>query len=264
MKLVRLSVLPALLCFGESAYVWADSQKEFQFGVYSSSIKYEEPGAMSEEGTLFGFLGRLSSHRTNSTVLFDLAYATGDMDYTGSGVINGVPDKMFEVRAMRGKDLFTTNYRVTPYIGFGYRNLNDNGYGLVSSTNAIFYEREQVYWYAPIGIEFKEMGMSGSWRLGGRFEYDYFLQGINHTYAGYIAGANDSTFHQNSGSGFRICLNVEKMLSSGVGIIVEPFYKYWHIQDSDYDYYVSNGELHGAWEPDNNSKELGVALLLSF
>lgn len=252
----------ALMFLGMSSYTFAASAShDVKLGIYASSITYKEPGVMTEKGLMTGLKGQLSLRNNDRAILLDLMYSEGDVDYDGSGKMNNVPDRILEVRGMLGRDLYLqSGYRVTPYIGLGYRNLNDNSKDMITTTNYIGYEREQVYWYSPIGIEILNGVLSGNWRLGARLEYDYFIAGRNHTYLSSIPGNNDLHFKQNSGSGYRMSVDFTRALSNITAVTIQPFYKHWDVKQSNTG--ISGGEVYV--EPDNNSTEWGVGLLLSF
>lgn len=263
MKSIQRVFFTGLSIMVGSSCMAAQSDGGFQFGISLSSIAYEEPSVMKEEGELMGFVGRFESHNNGSFGAIEGSYTSGSMDYNSpeSGTMSGIPDVIFEVRGLFGSDIpLSSGYRITPYLGLGYRNLNDDSSYMLTSNNQIGYEREQTYIYMPIGIEFKPQAGIG-WQIGGRIEYDYFISGENHSYTGYISGYEDVSFTQDEGKGFRASLDITKQISSdGRALTIQPFYKYWHIADSSYTY------SSGSWwvEPDNNSKEMGVALLLSF
>lgn len=252
----------SVLLLGTSPLVFAAApESHFRLGMYESSITYTEPGVMQEKGYLTGIIGQYELHQNDQAIMLDAMYSSGDMDYNGSGTLNGIPDRIFETRGLLGHDFYTQNgFRLTPYFGLGYRNLNDNSSHMVTSTNYVGYEREQEYWYLPFGIAFQQMMMPRGWQVAGRVEYDSLIKGINHTYLSSIPGKSDLKFHQNSGSGFRVSMDFSKPISSMVTFTIRPFYKYWHIQRSNYVY--ANGAYNV--EPDNNSKEFGVAVLLTY
>jgi len=260
MKFSRYLLLSLL--FNSLSLFAASSERNIQIGIYTSNITYKEPSVMKENGSLFGFTGRIVVRKTSSFLALEGAYSSGDMDYDGSGAIKGIPDEMLEIRGVVGRDLrLNSEYKITPYIGLGYRNLNDDSSGMRSSTNASGYEREQVYLYSPIGVEFQRNKMLGGWILRGRVEYDYFIQGKNHSYTGALNGYDDVSFDQHDGYGWRLSVGLTRMLTAGRSITIEPFYKYWNISESDVTY-DSDGD--GWIEPDNNSKELGISLSLTF
>ncbi|SBS29344.1 hypothetical protein MSP8887_03382 [Marinomonas spartinae] len=252
----------ALMFLGVSSCTFAASANHsVKLGIYASSITYKEPSVMTEKGMMTGLKGQLSLHNNGQAILLDLMYSEGDMDYDGSGKLTNIPDSILEVRGMLGRDLYLqSGYRVTPYIGLGYRNLNDNSKDMITTTNRVGYEREQVYWYSPLGIEIQNGTLNGSWRLGARLEYDYFIAGRNHTYLSSVPGNNDLHLKQNRGSGYRMSVDFTRALSSITAVTIQPFYKYWNVKQSDTG--RSGGKVYV--EPDNNSTEWGVGLLLSF
>ena len=237
----------------------ASSENNIELGLYISKIAYTEPSVMEEKGSLFGFSGRFLSHKNGVFRALEGAYSSGEMNYYGSGTIKGIPDEMFEIRGLIGKDLNFRN-RITPYIGLGYRNLNDDSSYMLSSTSASGYEREQIYYYLPIGIEFQESNLGHGWSLIGRLEYDFLIEGINHTYTGTVSGYDDLSFTQHEGYGNRISLGFTRTFAPGSSLTIEPFYKYWNVSRSNVVYDSKN---RGWVEPDNYSREIGVSLILT-
>lgn len=251
-----------MLAFGLSNIsVCFASEREIQLGIYQSDIAYTEPDVMEENGTLSGFIGRYIVYEEESFRALEFSYASGDMDYDGSGTMTGIPDEIFEVRGLIGGNIaLTSDYQIMPYIGFGYRNLNDDSSDMISSTSANGYEREQIYVYFPIGLEVRRRSPMSGWSLSGRIEYDYFIDGTNHSYLGDIQGYEDLTFDQNNGYGYRASISLTKEFDAGWSITIEPFYKYWNVSESEVTYSVR----HTSWvEPDNDSKEVGISLLLT-
>ncbi|WP_233402751.1 autotransporter domain-containing protein [Marinomonas transparens] len=260
MKFTRILLLPFLF-IGFSVFA-ATPENNVQLGIYTSIITYTEPSVMEEEGSLFGFIGRFSSHKNGDFLSLEASYASGYMDYEGSGTIEDIPDEMLEIRGLIGRDLkISSNYRMTPYIGLGYRNLNDDSSGMVSSTLRYGYEREQIYLYVPFGLEFKRASLAGGgWTLSGRIEFDYLLEGKNKSYTS-VGGSdhNDLSFTQSEGYGNRISIGFTRTFGTGRAIIIEPFYKHWDIARSTVDY---DGDTPMV-EPYNYSREMGIALLLT-
>ena len=253
-------ILPLLLATSFSAF--GSTSKSLQLGVYGSNITYTEPDVMQEEGELFGLMGRFINRDQYLSRTLEATYASGDMDYDGSGTIEDIPDEIFEIRGLVTRDLaYIDDYKVSPYLGLGYRYLNDDSSDLVSSTNASGYEREQSYFYLPIGIEFQKKNPINGWFLSAKLEYDYFIAGENTTHLSDVDGNDDIELTQDEGYGKRISISFTKDFHNGMILSIEPFYKYWHISDSDVVYDSSRGKY---WvEPDNHSEEFGIAFLFS-
>ncbi len=250
-----------VLCF--SLPSWSAVEKwQLNLGPYISNIEYAEPNVMKEKGSLSGLTGSMTLYNSLAMIRIEVNYADGDMDYNGSGRIDDIPNTLWETRGLLGRSVLLGDSKLlTVFIGLGYRNLNDDSSGRISSTGHYGYEREQLYYYAPIGIELKNRLSSSDWHVSGRAEYDNFFYGKNTSYLGTIPGYSDVQLEQNYGHGYRFSLEFEKALSpQGGAIIVNPFYRHWNIEKSQ----VTYNSRGGWYEPANTSDEYGVAVLLSF
>jgi len=155
MKKLAAIVIPIVFAVG-AGDVFAQPLKRhtFELGPEVSYITYREPDVMKEKGMMYGLVGSYAYH--NKIMLKAEAKGSwGKVDYSNSGDIRNITDYMLEFRGLGGYDFPILNAStITPYIGIGYRYLNDDGSGKTSSTGAIFYERESNYIYSPVGIEF--------------------------------------------------------------------------------------------------------------
>lgn len=168
---------------------------------------------------------------------------------------------MLEFRGLVGGDFPVGKAStLTPYIGIGYRYLNDD-----SSFDPAGYERESNYIYSPIGINFIT-NLGNSWSMGVIGEYDYFWWGKQKTHWGDIVpGVDVMENRQKKGYGLRGSIALEKKYKK---VIFEggPFIRYWNIKQSEIEsitYYGIPTGLVG-WEPKNNSTEVGVMLGVKF
>lgn len=237
------------------------ADKTMQLGIYTSNITYTEPSVMQEKGSLFGFIGRFISHENNAFRALEINYSSGYMDYEGSGTIEDIPDEILEIRGLVGSGLtLRSGSKISSYVGLGYRNLNDDSSGMLSSTSASGYEREQIYIYFPIGIEFSRKRLINGWALGGRIEFDYLIKGKNNSYTGSVRGYDDVSFDQYEGYGNRMSMSFSKEFDTGKSMTIEPFYRHWNISESNVTYDSSG---RGWIEPYNYSREFGVSLLLT-
>ena len=227
-----------------------------KIGIYLSDISYEEPAFMSENGSMIGMLGSYGIYG-DYMLKFEANYAEGFIDYVGSGSFEAY-DHIIELRELGGINYVLENgTNLIPFIGLGYRYLNDDSTNTISTTGASGYEREQSYIYIPIGFEYKQPAKKNGWQINSNLEYDLFLQGTNHTNLGSIPGYYDITLNQFKGYGYRISLqfinkNKEKTY------ITEPFYKHWHIDTSD-NTIDPNGISFV--EPENTSDEIGISFI---
>jgi len=258
-KILFLATCVIFIFAGEG---FPEEFKEHTLGVSTdiSYIVYDEPNVMEEKGVMYG-AGVSYTYRKDIMLRAEGRFSYGQVDYENSGTINNIDDYMLEFRGLVGYDFSKyRGYGITPYIGFGYRYLNDDTSGMISSTGARGYEREANYFYSPIGIEIITP-LDNGWSVGATFEYDYFWKGIQKSHlSGAVASFNDLENDQNEGYGLRASLKIQK---KGVesDFMIEPFVRYWDIEKSETANITYNGVLWGyGWEPENNSTEIGIRL----
>lgn len=225
---------------------------------------YKEPGVMKEKGYMGGIAGSFAYH--NKLMLkVGVRFSSGEVDYKNSGTMYDIDNSIYETRGLAGYDFRISKIAiVTPYIGLGYRYLNNDSSGMTSSTGARGYERESNYFYSPIGIETIIVFKKG-WSIGGKLEYDYFWKGMQKSHLSDAdPGINDIENDQHKGYGWRGSVKLQKKIKR-VTFAIEPFIKYWDIKKSDnadityYGTYVGYG-----YEPKNNSTEIGLKLSAKF
>lgn len=245
----------------------------FEVGQDSYFYTYEEPGVMEQEGPMFG-LYSLYTYRPQAGDAFnspavdvfkvDTRFAIGEVDYTsnGTGTVDNEDNYMFEVRGTVGKDYYYgPTARTTPYFGFGYRHLNNDSAGMRSTTGHWGYERRSQYIYIPIGVDVAFLPR-GTWQAHANFEYDFFVRGWQDSYLTDVPRTppyEDIQNEQEDGYGARASVKFVKE-TTGVNYIVEPFIRYWNIDDSEV--VVSQGT--GWIEPKNETVEAGVKLGVQF
>lgn len=250
-----------------------NQQQVWELGTEMSQITYKEPGVMEEKGMMYGIVGSYV-YRGESfelqKVMFKAEgrFAFGKVDYDGAlqtepptpYTIDGIDDYLWEFRGLWGYDfsVFTAS-TLTPYIGIGYRYLNDDG-----SSDPNGYERESNYIYSPMGVEIT-IPLKNTWSVGTMLEYDIFWWGkqISHFIPGYLDAEN----LQKKGFGIRSSVKFQKK-GEKLDFVIEPFIRYWNIKQSETAFYsviVDNEPLIIAiWEPKNNSTELGCKLAVKF
>ena len=275
-------------------------QTDFEIGSEISLIDYQEPGLMRERGAMYGvysvFTYRLhpkEKRKTNlgvwdkierySMLRLDGKFSRGEVDYDsqGTGSQDGLRDYMLESRIVYGYQLpLKDQIIITPYFGLGLRYLNDDLRG-DSSTGNWGYERESKYYYMPLGLE-TNIGWKNNWLVGVTVEYDYFIDGTQKSHledGGLRAQAQDGTLYaydtlindQDQGYGLKGSMKIMKKMTYA-DLYIEPFVRYWNIQQSDLQQLTSN---YGTvlWfqdsghtlpvtgvEPHNTSTEYGVKI----
>ncbi len=196
-------------------------------------------------------------------------YAQGKLDYKGSGTDNGYPNKMFEVRGLVGKDFdFTDSSRVTGYFGYGYRFLQDNSQGQMTSTGAWGYHRRSHYFYIPIGAT-ADIPTGKDTQVSLNLEYDYFIQGYqksclsdgNHFTTHGLS--TDVKNHQDNGFGLRGSVRFLKHYPQ-LDVYFEPFIRFWNIEDSKVEDTIIDGKFSSGLEPHNTTVETGSKFGVQF
>ncbi len=236
------------------------TRRGWEVGGQISKYDYEEPDFAKLTGNQGGAVGAYTfagASRVFSRIDGRLAY--GSLKYEGSGTQDGVPNWIFEARAVVGRDFQASdNVALSPYIGLGYRFLyNDlRGNTVVGNTTYVGYRRYSNYVYVPVGVTLR-MRTGDQWVVAPTLEYDFFLGGrqysrLSDTGLGYSDASND----QNSGYGYRASLMMEKGHWS-----FGPWLQYWNIKDSDV---VPIGLGTAAMEPANWTREYGLELRYRF
>ena len=240
----------------------------FKAGVDSLYFKYEEPGCMQEDGTLFGFFGNYIYHGTSHLMLdVNVRLLFGELDYDGQ-TQEGTPttadtdDSIFESRGLIGIDFyFSNNFVFTPFAGIGYRHWNDD----IGGSGG--YEREIRYLYSPLGARFhQEIDMNWSWSLNA--EYDLFLGGnvkshLSDVHPAFDDVENDQDFGDGYGVGFSIMIN--RKISERFGLSFEPYIKYWDIDQSNVSFWtVQDIPIASGIEPANETTAIGLRVYFTF
>jgi len=273
--LVLTFFIPIHLSAQEAKYPWEKHKNDndsvllkkhtFELGPEISYITYKEPGTMKEKGMMYGLVGSYTYH--NKLMLkAEGKGSLGKVDYKGAlsdgtpYTMDGIRDYMLEFRGLVGCDFPVGKAStLTPYIGIGYRYLNDD-----SSSDPAGYERESNYLYSPIGIGFIA-NLGNDWSIGGTGEYDYFWLGKQKSHLDdVLPGLNVVENRQEKGYGLRGSITLQKKIKT-VDFEVGPFIRYWNIKKSETETITYYGTPVGyGWEPKNNSTEVGVMLGVKF
>ncbi|MBI4335062.1 MAG: outer membrane beta-barrel protein [Candidatus Omnitrophica bacterium] len=241
-----------------------------EIGTEVSYIKYEEPGFMEEDGLMYGIAGAADYNVERHERLLlrgegRLAY--GQVDYTSAetGSVDSIDDYILELRGLGGYDFLPSRTTVvTPYIGVGYRYLNDDSGGMTTTTGHKGYERESNYFYSPVGMK-ATARFENDWSLGATVEYDHFWRGFQKSHLSDVnLGFNDVENTQTGGYGLRGSLRFAR-LGERIDLIIEPFARYWNIRKSKESDVTFAGVIIGrGYEPKNNSIEYGVKVGVGF
>ncbi len=234
------------------------TRRGWEIGAQLSDYQYEEPDiGVKIWGGRVGVTGAYT-HTGASRWFFKLdgRIAYGSLKYEGSGTKDSVPDSIFEMRGVLGKDFSPRRgVSVSPFAGFGYRHLYNDLRG-TTSTGAVGYQRYSRYWYAPVGLT-SRIKAGGQWVIAPTIEYDYFIEGKQVTHFTDVGvGYGDATNMQKKGYGYRISVMAEKD-SWAFG----PWMNYWRIEDSNV---VPIGFGVFGREPKNETREYGLEVKYRF
>jgi len=225
---------------------------------------YKEPDSMREKSMLYGIVVSYTYHKRIMLKAEGIG-SIGWVHFSDAGQIDNIRD----IRGLGGYDFpILKSSILTPYIGIGYSHLNDDFSGKTSTIWAWFpaYEREYTYIYSPIGTCFLT-GLGDRWSLRGIGEYDLFWLGKQKNHipvSGFNDEYNDIETHQRKGFGLRGSIALEKTYKK---VIFEggPFIRYWNIKKSEIESQTYYGiPVGSAWEPKNNTTEVGIMLGVRF
>jgi hypothetical protein len=225
-------------------------------GAQFARYRYEEPGLMWLKGDRSGISGAYTALGLQEVhVRLEARFSYGELEYQGSGTLRGVPDYLFEMRALVGKDMRAGGVVWVPFVGLGYRSLYNDLRG-TTSTGALGYRRLSRYWYVPMGLGLR-LGIGAGLVLAPQVEYDAFTSGRQRSYLGDTGiGFNDVTNRQHHGRGYRAQLMLE-----GRRWAFGPWTHYWKVKDSDIQ---PIGLGFAGLEPANWTRESGVELRYRF
>ena len=267
-RLVLISIL--FLPFGfvaaQSSPQNLKTQSASQLGLTISGYIYDEPSLsvrMTAINVGVEYLGTYA-FQNDWFVLGQMDYNNGPVQYSGSGTASGIPQYYVNLKAALGRDFAFNGFVLSPYIGFGYRYLDQALGGTVTSTGAKGYDRRSTYNYIPVGVIHRIAVNDNKAKLETTLEYNYLISG--NQYSG-LAAANPYLSNQNNAqnSGYGINLTIlYKQDQWGFG----PYYKYWNIADSqtNTNSFVAAGRqfIYTTKEPANTTNEFGVKLTYSF
>lgn len=230
--------------------------------------KYEEPDFAELEGLFHGMSADYTFRNFTIPLVVrgEVGLAWGVLDYSsnGTGTADSNDNFVAEPRLWVGYDFEAWGGAVTPYFGIGYRYLENNMGGVISTTGAGGYDRISQYVYSPVGFEWF-MPLQGDWTGIYMMEFDIFWDGTQKSELSDVAaGLSDLTNDQNGGFGFRTSVRLSGE-ALGYQITVEPFFRYWLVNDSDVSTIRYQGVAVGyGLEPENQTFEAGAKLLLKY
>ena len=278
----KFLLLALAVCAVLPAYA-QDKKNNYSIAYETSSYGYKEPlsnhhmelkGRMS--GVVLDYISRSAftakeiDANDPSFFAIQLRYMQGDVNYDG-WLVNksttpytyikdyqpNISDYYLEGRLTAGSvyDLGSV-VEFWPYVGIAGRYLVDKQ----QEKSPYAYRRTSTYIYAPVGAKTK-LKLPAEWSLSLNGEYDIFIFGKQ---LSRLTDTNPTAENlrndQGQGYGARASLQLAKEFKH-VGFFVEPFFRYWHIKESD-KFFTSPTEY---WvEPDNETHESGLKIGITF
>jgi len=252
---------------------------EYEIGPSFFYSKYKEPSIMQTVGVMSGLSGSCvytAKDRVKAKAEADLSFGQVEYKSRNTGTAHNENNVQFEQRVLLGYSVISDEsvppemcYSVIPYLGIGYRCLNNDASDKVTTTGHRGYARESHYLYSPLGFEvncrFEDKPGSRDGSIGLTCEYDHFWRGKQISrLSDADAGFNDIRNTQRKGYGFRGSI---KLKSKGrkFDLLCEPFMRYWNIRKSrDANVYYAGTIWGYGWEPQNNTVEIGSRFVVTF
>lgn len=229
-------------------------------------IFYEEPSLSVEwTGIMYGANVTLTQRLKSRPIVgrLETHYAAGRVDYDGF-LSNGTPhddqgtDWILDSRLLLGYETAMGPSTVTPFLGIAFRYWFDD----LESVNA--YRRQVRYLYSPLGLE-TLTPLAGNWSWGARAEFDLFWRGwVDSHLEDVNASFNTVKNTQKQGFGARGSVYFKRE-GEKWSVAIEPFIRYWDIDDSDTAPLTFSGVLIGSGvEPANRTVESGLQVSVLF
>ena len=258
-------------CFLFSFFpAWAQNSLEVAYEI--SNYTYKEPDGgtpISLKGYMQG-ANAIFKHRFVDNNMFwaaDMRYMGGATDYDGwlmstpptKHTTDDIGDYYLEGRLLAGS-IYTLSeqWELWAFMGLGYRYLKDH-----MNKSPFGYLRKSHYLYVPAAVEFH--WTSGSWAAALNAELDFLLRGVqNSRFADIDPAYSNPTNDQNRGLGLRLSAKLSKDLGR-MSVFIEPFWRYWDIEDSDTTLLYYNGlPYEYVLEPHNTTTEYGLRAGINF
>ena len=269
----------ALLSLMMLSVVNAESDKkqdfthEFMVGLESYKYHYGETkpkqsNFMQYNGVMFGISGSYElTYKDRVFLRPEARFAYGFTQYTSYQNPKfpkaSVPNLTFEPRLMVGGNIpLSKNFKVSPYVGLGYRYKSDDASDVVCDKGIkLGGKRVSQYWYVPIGSRLT-YDFNKDWFVKLMAEYDWFISGRHSEYFKDGRYPSPLIYKQKNGWGARGELLLGHRFDK-VSVTFGPYMNYWKVDRTKSVKYSINDELgiplHGSsCEPENVTKEIGV------
>lgn len=211
------------------------------FGPQVSGYRYHQASPSTTiDGPRFGGVMTGTFAYKGFFVAADGRYSAGWLDYSGSGDLDSRLNTLWEARGLVGVDFPFMYFSVSPYAGFGYREVTDHLDG-VSSTNTHLPLIENQLYYVPVGVH-PRVPIDDQSRFTSTLEYDFIVHGQEVTHFN-DTGNGDPTVRNEQPGGFGV--HVDLMYETPYWSF-GPFGTFWSVSTSKASVYHSPGSTCGA------------------
>jgi hypothetical protein len=260
-RILRASIISTALCTASAAAFADPPDNAYSLGVEGFHDRYREP---QDDATLRSGYGSITGGYThNWDSIFGAidgraSYGRATFSAPGAGDVGTMPQWEYELRARGGVSLPFADGTLSPYIGIGARDYNDEEKGTTTSLGVPGYDTRVWQFYIPVGATYA-YATPGGWTFTPTLEYDQFLYGTLDSRLQNIPGGgySETTNTQNEGFGVRgECMVGRK--EPGFAWEAGPFLRYWNIRGSDS---VGAAQL---MTPPNERVQTGLALRITW
>lgn len=206
----------------------------------------------------------------------ELRYMTGKADYDGfwsDGTelqMYDEKDYYMEAALKIGRYYTLTDFmKLWPYLGIGWRSLRNGEDGVIDLGGGNYgetYQRTSTYIYVPLGLKW-ETNFGSAVKLSLNGQFDWLLRGNQSSHTTMLVNSHNFSNKQDKGYGVRTSAKLETNFGK-MGIFVEPFWRYWKIQNSaeEWIYSVSDptNPIGYVIEPFNITREYGIRAGITF
>lgn len=268
-RLGLLLLLSTGILFTEASFAETLPKHSWQLGPEVYYHMYKEPSLdVENKGLMYGGAASYTFHGDNRLMFrAEGRGAWGQVDYESgaTGSADNIDQTIWEGRLLLGYDFKVEQYKYyTFYTGFGYRRLNYDAGGIVTTTGHLGYDRISNYYYLPLGIEGGVLHENG-WLITAMLEVDFLLSGThksNLSTTGLAFG--DVSNDQNEGFGLRGSIRFAKSMPTYT-FSIEPYVRGWAVEDSETSDVTYSGVAVGyGVEPKNRTYEFGANASLVF
>lgn len=247
---------------GSFAY---ESGFSFKLAPQTFKYTYTEPSIMEIDGNLQGIQGKFIYRKDQDTphnIILDLIYAKGSGDYNSNktGSLANSPQEYYDLRGIWGIEVKSEFVNFLPFFGIAGRTLTNDENGK-STTGHNSYKRISTYNYIPIGVRVSDFKLIDSFRPYISAEYDYFLEGVQENYI--LTNGKPIRNKQKNGYGYRFEIGASKKIGK-LDYGLSLFYRAWSIENSEKVIAGTTRKVAIYYGPENETKEIGVALSVMF